>query len=118
MKTRIGFVSNSSSSSFIVGIKNDKPLTIDMVKKMLNTSGIIDEIAEKFLDNSHKKNAKNMLYDYDIEPGDDLFNIVNSCKVLYDGYFSNEEGGIEELLCNMDIDYEDDDIIVKKEGGY
>lgn len=45
--------------------------------------------------------------------------IRNGEWILLNGIFSNEEGGIEAVLCDyFERDYEDADIIFKKEEGY
>jgi hypothetical protein len=52
------------------------------------------------------------------DPDDDQIALIDKGFTLYPGSFSSEEYGIEETLCETDIDYVSDDLIIKHEGGY
>ena len=43
MKTRQGFVSNSSSTSFVIALSKDFKITDDIIKEFIRESGTIDE---------------------------------------------------------------------------
>ena len=79
MKVRIGFVSNSSSSSFLVGIPTDKAegLDLDSVKKMFGIlpGSIIDGIIGEELATTLLKNewdAEYLLDNYGADSIDEL----------------------------------------------
>ena len=43
---------------------------------------------------------------------------VEEFPVIYEGSFSNEDEAVEGLLCDSDIDYRDENMIIRKEGGF
>ncbi len=150
MKTRLGFVSNSSSSSFIIGFKgNTKPtkellLNILKVPKDSPIYFIAKKIAEFFLNeikSSDKLTKKFYLDEYDylfeenyVESEEERLEIIKNelygyekkyfDKILsgdysfYIGMASSESGGIESLICDLDLDIETEDFILQKAGGY
>lgn len=126
MKIRNGFVSNSSSSSFVIAtdksLKGKITLTIDVdlstyAHKKIETS---DELLEY------------MKYNYCWEPGDEnryCENIYNKAKAsiesgksVYFGLFSDEgTEGIEQMLCYEGLEKfvgedENIDVILSEEG--
>jgi len=128
MKIRKGFVSNSSSSSFIIAVKdNKKELTKDMLIKALQSSNsnILDKLASRLLkcvtagqlDIIHvlgelgEKNIEDCYYEKDV-----LQN--NKAANFYIGSCEDQDSFEEAFLCELDIDYSDDDIVIKKEGSY
>ena len=121
MKIRNGFVSNSSSSSFMVGIARINDL--DKFKKYLNSVGINpDEIKDYEFNIGTLKDFEHDIkprYNGDgsdiviesfrdyarikIEPGDEWFVSFNYVANEGDtGIFSNDDG----YGCNYDIDYD------------
>lgn len=127
MKTRNGFVSNSSSSSFIIGVNGD--LTEDKIMKVFNIDkssplfGIAKGIAGIMLgaDKYTKKEYfKDRCYESDSDLTSEEKKIFDKGFTLYSGYASDEDSsnGIETALCNMDLNYEDSEIIMFKEAGY
>ena len=136
MKKRIGFVSNSSSSSFILAVKDiDKK---DVEQKLLESLkvpadsplySIAKEIAELFAsciegDGDIEQIAKNEGFEnvgeYLAEKDRDnlIFKAVKNGMKVYTGYFGDEDGGTEELLCNTEFEINEPNLIVSKEGGY
>jgi len=134
MKVRNGFVSNSSSSSFIVvskkgdiseekiikafGVKENTPLyvlTKGISSQIINSSEEMDReafISECYWSNGATDEEFKLEYPEEFE----LFE-----KSRTDGwkiYFGSADSYDESTLCELDLDYEDDEIIIKKEGGY
>lgn len=125
MKIRNGFVSNSSSSSFVIASK--KPLSEELFMQVLGVpensplSTFAKEISKWFVENAKKLTIKEYLDKYDYG-GDDIPEIVKKAikkdLTIYAGYAANDDGHLEEAICNMDFDYESDDFIIEKDGGY
>lgn len=130
MKKRIGFVSNSSSSSFIVAAKpgqsliasikydidltryvRDKIVTVkDLEDYMLEKHGFEGYGLDKILQREYAKEEYNMIYDH-----------IQKGLIVYRGSASNEEGGEEQMLCDIGIntlEFKDDVIVIEGEGGY
>jgi len=145
MKIRNGFVSNSSSSSFMITMKNNKELTKDNIMDVLNVNkdsffyNIALEISEVFVRNSDLADIDYLFGKYGYMDKDDptleekienlveevsfldkkmLEDIHNNKVKFYIGDVSDDDGGIEAALCSMDINHGDDDMRVEKEGGY
>ncbi len=119
MKIRKGFVSNSSSSSFIIGVKGK--LTEDKILRSFKVDSIspifymVKDMA-RLMAKSEKK---------EIEPSEieNLFSIEKKILEkgfdLYVGSASDDSYEYADiLLCSLEIDYEDDEIIIYKESGY
>lgn len=101
MKIRDGFVSNSSSSSFIVSGKNDDKLSLTMtlnidisqfVKKTIKTK---DELY-------NDEDIMDMVSCDEVDLSD-LLNKLDNGEYIYKGRFSDEEGPEEFLLCHNGI---------------
>lgn len=121
MKIREGFVSNSSSSSFIVAAKGaiNKQRLIDIlgVPKTSPLYKFAQEVADVLA-------SAQPLEDSDlaerIEDGDTkLVKLLKQGFDLYEGSASDEgTEAAEYALCFMDINYKSDDLVIIKEGGY
>jgi len=130
MKIRNGFVSNSSSSSFLILSKNgelskeillnsfnvsDKsplyPMVKQMVKEIINSSeelSIDDYIQNYYHDEEDMKEIDPIRY----EMIEKVRN--NNWKI----YISDADSCDQPALCEMELNYEDDNILIEKEGGY
>lgn len=127
MKIRMDFVTNSSSSSFILGVK-DK-LTKEKILNMMNVPedsllrGLAEEFAGIIYSNSSKFKLNEILEDYgceDVSELPDMYRkiIGNDKFIFYEGVVSDEINSIYNILCHMDFDYEDENVIFYKEAGY
>jgi hypothetical protein len=124
MKIRNGFVSNSSSSSFVIAYKGNLEEELDKALKLPVPENyplreLIVELADAFHINvnetfkdmaSYKKGG----YDEDDSEVKELFEKGFTVAV---GSFEDIEA-VEAFLCNQDIDYESDTLVIKQEGGY
>lgn len=131
MKVRSGFVSNSSSSSFIIATKPG--VTVDDLVKSFGINEkspfyfVAQEVAELILreDKMTPKEAVKYLkedYGYDDVTEHDYWDIIEKAMKkgleVRIGSASDEDGGTEAVFCDMDLHYEDDNIIIEKDGGY
>lgn len=117
MKIRLGMVSNSSSSSFIIGCK-DKPTKTKLLKAFkVSKDSVFYDLAEGMSDCmvEVKEIGPEDRECYDEEL---MTKIADKGFKTYVGYAANDNGSVEECLCDISLDYEDDDIIIYKEGGY
>lgn len=130
MKIRLGNVSNSSSSSFIVGVKKGKKLkdVLSSFKVDGPFSTVIDGIVDCFVQDAEKSSKKSFCKEWGYDSFDELVEDewgFKDVKELFDGgfdvyrgSFSDDCGGIEAMLCSSWFDYESDDLVIKKDGGY
>lgn len=137
MKIRNGFVSNSSSSSFIIATKDDMESNFTEVLEGIKTTDdfpmkelverFISIITGAFVDNAEKYTLKEYLDDRcweEDEFEDDYPEIYDKVKnhgwKLYDGSVSDQDG--EDvgamMLVGMEIKYSTDEIIIDKDGWY
>lgn len=132
MKCRNGFVSNSSSSSFIIAIKNgslkDK---FDAMEASLSVDyplvGMIKQIHKEVLANVQEidyPNGKLPMYysswnDWFEEQPDNVKNLCEDKWKVYIGSASdNGDGAVQYMLCWMDEHKKTDETYVHFEGGY
>jgi hypothetical protein len=128
MKLRFGFVSNSSSSSFVLVVKGDGKLTEQSLLKAFNVpeSSPMYKLTKKvvhFLVKESKKVPSTELLKYyyvdDIEElSDYIQKAVKDGSTVYGGSACSNGGGIEQMICEMEFNYEDENIGLYKEGGY
>lgn len=136
MKIRSGFVSNSSSSSFIIISKNGKltqeklmkAIGVDKVEKDSVLYKLGMDLIGQLLHSSDETSAEdfknNWVYDDSTDENfnqeyPDQYEIYNNVKIngwkIYEGSADSVD---DAMLCDMDIYYEDDDIKIEKSGGY
>lgn len=147
MKIRNGFVSNSSSSSFIVTMKNGEKMTQELLMEIFDvkktsplysfandlSKWIIDNVKEMDINAIHKNYVGNykkrvltedemieeIIEDYDGMDREELEKIANKEYRYYNGSAASDSGdGLEYYLCENEIDIETDIIKIKGGGGY
>ena len=122
-KTRMGFVSNSSSSSFIVPIKDKKQkftieYDVELVIEMLRRSFGETELRTIIESKEDLVNYLEERYGWEGQSIDTLLKSV-WIKDMYDEVMKQLEDGAESVvLC--DVDYGDDLLkeLIKNSGGY
>jgi len=124
MKQRMGFVSNSSSSSFVILVKNGK-LTANKVLTAMNVGmeSPLYHIAQKlatFMASTEEKNKTELLAEYGVTTITELSDVLQRGLTegwrVYIGEASNNgDGPIQALLYNLSIQYEDGDIVIEAE---
>lgn len=134
MKIRHGYVSNSSSSSFIVGVKEGK-LTVEHLMEAFQVpesspmSGIARDFAETMYNLSNEVTEEGLRDDYCYDESISLEEMagrgVKAAKLMLKGYkvyqgWASDEGtdGAENYLCRTAINYEGDTVYVCSDGGY
>jgi len=133
MKIRFGFVSNSSSSSFIIAFKGNED---ELREKLKNIFGgtlpdkypikSMPPIGDVVADNVEDDPIKT-LKDWDDRYGDwnnpyenhvRFIKRLNEGWTVYYGGFDDDRSKLEKFLCNSDIDFEDEEILIWQKGGY
>jgi hypothetical protein len=124
MKVRNGFVSNSSSSSFIIGCKGEltKETLMDIFKVPIESPiyKIVLDIARCMVKNAEKLDIAEELKDYgeDSSYGENIKFMIKNDMNMYRGYAADDNGEVEAMLCNMDIHFKSDELFIDKDGGY
>ena len=134
MKLRKGFVSNSSSSSFVITSK--EPLDINSILESSNISKdfIFYELCKEAISSvilcaDELKTEKDFYKHYGTY--NSLEEFMEDCSFpkkamdnfkrghhIYVGGFSSEQGGIESGLCDMSFNIDKEDFYFKQSGGY
>jgi len=133
MKYRTGFVSNSSSSSFIIAAKPKERLVanlkteIDVADYVRDSISSIEEL-EKYIVKKHswgnsKKSCKEILDGdtYTKEEYDKIKDFILKGLVVHIGDASSDGEIIEQMVCGIGVhslEFKDEVIIVESEAGY
>ena len=126
MKTRTKFVSNSSSSSFILIHKNKSKPILECLQDCLriNQSNALFNLVEKLINkiDSSITNATNILdANEDNEDWQIIKEALDNKYKVYVGKFQDGGYGAEYtecLLCEMDLNIDNNDITMIHHGGY
>ena len=138
MKVRSGFVSNSSSSSFIIATKDRSlddladELKIEFSNNPLAEimKPLVEEIVSTICSNAREMTLKEWLSDWgyaSIEEakedgsyyGEKLVSLFERGFKVYTGGFSDEcTDGAETMLCYSKFKVERDDFYAEQDGGY
>lgn len=126
MKIREGFVSNSSSSSFLIASK--VPLTKFKLKQVLLNdhqvlAQLVDEMADRIATELTKRPAKTIEEYVEDCFGEDTKQTnrwrEKGLTHIYRSFFSDEDTDIDSAICRcVEINVETDDIAIEKEAGY
>jgi hypothetical protein len=121
MKIRNGFVSNSSSSSFVVAVPAEQKNTAISVTLTANIQDYVqdrittkEELLEYINDNCYDPDER--IYQYA-----EWVKFIEAGKVILAGSFSSDSGEpIESALCERGLKKEDNPAldIIQSEGGY
>jgi hypothetical protein len=125
MKTRIGFVSNSSSSSFLLGVKGkvskvqikDKVIAALKVPKDSMLYDVAESIAGLVAEAEKITKAD---LEEELGYGNKIFQkLLDEGFTLYRGDAgSDAEEPAERLLCGLELDFRDEDVVIIKEADY
>lgn len=133
MKTRTGFVSNSSSSSFIVAVKgNLKTELAKLEKKEKKSNGLfsslISEAVAVIETTCEDFNEQDVLDCYGHDTIEEFYSTPEGKRIkklqddgfkVYTGSWSDDGGEpIEAVLCNTDFNYKSKTLVIIHDGGY
>ncbi len=132
MKVRSGFVSNSSSSSFIIAFKGEKTGAMKELESVFKLPDSFpfknfgDSICHKIMDCIDEKiitisDFIEWVEDEKFESDkikEKVLELINKQFTVYFGSFSDENDCLEALLCESDTNFESDNLYIQHEGGY
>lgn len=128
MKYRNGFISNSSSSSFIIGYKDKKKLKSQLAEAfkfppsypIKPTSFNFSEILIDRFDDTFR--TLDDYLDWCESEGNDtdryIVNLLKQDFIVSTGSVCDEGDSFEAFICDSDIHYKTDELIIEKDGGY
>jgi hypothetical protein len=122
VKIRKSLVSNSSSSSFIIGVKGE--LKKERLVELLSVpqESLLRPFAEDVADvlmRAEELTGTELAQELEWDDDDRLLSLLKQGYTVYEGSASDEgNGATEYALCFMEINYTSDDLVIIKEGGY
>jgi len=125
MKARVGFVSNSSSSSFWIASKGDvylriHELLIELNKTNVPFAEVMDECIKTMVSNSKKLHKPRTDYDDDSVPSW-AEKLQEDGYTVYTGWLcSPGDGGtgVEAMLAGLPLKYESENLIIHNDGSW
>ena len=127
MKTREGFVGNSSTSSFIVAVKGE--LTVEKLMKWARIPddsplhSIAEDLVGVLVGAAEKTYSKVEEYEEDLKNDDigentDIPKYISEGFTVHAGTLSTEGEADEWTMANLEIDYKSDDLIIRHDSRF
>ena len=121
MKVRLDHVTNSSTSSYVIGVHGE--LTKERVLEAFSVpeSSALYQLAKDLADlivSGAEESTKEDILEDDGELSDIETAIFDAGMRCYVGWASSEGEALEQVLCYMPFHHESDDLIIDAGGGY
>ncbi|MHC6202384.1 hypothetical protein ACYULU_04225 [Breznakiellaceae bacterium SP9] len=125
-KFRMGFCSNSSSSSFVIFFKGDKKQLAERLKPIMEVPkdhclhGIAKEASEVLINCIDEEYVapEAVKEHWNPDQESEFIEKIQDGFHVFTGAFSDTNGSIEDLFCNEGLHYTSNDLIIECEGGY